>query len=291
MEQARHYYGAPKQQREPAKHVTALYSLETEISVESLPRADPADHTMVYALPGYITKKVPLAHMNEHLQQNLRSDRNAQPPLPFLVLGVYDGHFEDYCLARRWHACEMLRDFSKKDRTWGARKSHKEDQQRKHFYTQRPKLFSVLDLETNQKFFALVVFPGKDYVEHYASMVRSGFEMLKPNCTDEQGLLRVFWYPKAFEEMPNWCGLSDFEFRPGDVVLMGYVGFYRYSLKSGSSYWYVQQSPQGDSNLWEEHGVCGFSVGLQNTKIPHHSLRLSLLLLGRYRQEAGSALL
>jgi len=242
--------------------IAELYEKEEAISLDALPCTDPADHTMVDALPGYIVRKVPTEFINAHLQATLleREGRTR----PFLVLGVYDPHFEKpYCQSRRWHVEKLLKDFSKEDHKWGEGKTGR-DRQQKHFYLHRPKLYKILDLATKESFYALVVFPGRDYVEHYASMVRCGFEILEPRCTVEKGaecLLRVLWYPKAFEEMPRWCGLSEFEFRPGDVILMGYVAFLRWWMTQEP--WYEQQTCKTEPNKWEEHEACGFSVGLQ----------------------------
>lgn len=205
-----------------------------------------------------------MQHINKHLQNYLQTkdSKDSQPVLPFLVVGVYDAHFrEHYCKPRNWHVEEQLIDFSKEDRSWDEGKTNR-SRQRKHFYLRRPQLNLVRDLNTNARFYVFVVFLGKDYIEHYASMIRCGFELLKPQCTlakDADRLLRVEYYPTAYQEMPNWCGLSEFRFQQGDVVLMGYVGFFRAWLISQQ--WFRQITTSTDPNTWEEHEACGFFVG------------------------------
>jgi len=68
----------------------AFYEKVESISMDALPITDPVDHTMVYALPGYVMKKVPIDFINKHLQLILQKDKTDHPsdeePYPFMYL-------------------------------------------------------------------------------------------------------------------------------------------------------------------------------------------------------------
>ena len=95
---------------------------------------------------------------------------------------------------------------------------------------ERPRLFKltprsdVHELKLQPSFYVLTVFPGSDYIYHYARMVHQVLEMM--NRGSAKTLLEIRRFIEVEVSMSQCTGLEHVPIQQGDVVLMGHVKDY-----------------------------------------------------------------
>jgi hypothetical protein len=122
------------------------------------------------------------------------------------IHGIFDGHMEIVKQKQGWNNVEYV---------WGIQKPER------IFKSQYPRLYLVR--KGSQQFFILTVFPGKDYVDHNAALIRNYIERKKPGLSNK--ILKVFRYPSIEDTVYIWTGIKESNvLKHGDVVLIGYAG-------------------------------------------------------------------
>lgn len=163
----------------PPSAVRWLYTATAAVSDEEIPVADPARHTMGAALDAYVAQRLPREQLDAARAQGK----------PVEVHGIYPYHLPRVLPGavpvaaglhpRAGKLCNAIRPW------WFA---HPAGQ------------------------LVVAVPPGRDYVLHYASLIRHyGAE-----------LRQVTRYPEAERAIASWSGLGELV-RPGDRILVGYV--------------------------------------------------------------------
>ena len=95
---------------------------------------------------------------------------------------------------------------------------------------ERPRLFrltprsDVPELKLQPSFYVLTVFPGSDYIYHYARMVHQVLEMM--NRGSAKTLLEIRRFVDVEASLAQCTGLEHVPIQQGDVVLMGHVKDY-----------------------------------------------------------------
>lgn len=162
-----------------AAELTAVLAARTRettplFDTASMSQVSPVDHTATYALPSYCTSKVPLSHICQAVQHDER----------VCVWGIPDLHIVEYAFERGFLA--TLIDTRKK------RKSEP------LLNRERPRLYRLQSMDAlarasrkvrlrgvvaagdgDVRSIVLAVFPGYDYVYHYARMVMHVMESCK----------------------------------------------------------------------------------------------------------------
>ncbi|MGF7238526.1 MAG: hypothetical protein ACQSGP_26715 [Frankia sp.] len=161
---------------------------------ESVPVADVHGHTMAGDLDTYVTQRLPVRPLTRLLQ--------AAPGVE--VHGVYPTHFPAVASQLGYTRISPVSPLR---------------QQGKPLNAVRPRLFSGRDHE-GRLCALLAVPPGRDYVLHYASLVRH-FVGRNPTTTGQP--VDVWRYPEAEQRIARWTGLDGHFVRPGDTVVLGNV--------------------------------------------------------------------
>ncbi len=132
--------------------------------------------------------------------------------------GIFDAHVVPYAWERGYKAVHIPQ----------ATKRRKSDRKTKGFLNaERPRLFLLTphDLQKqNRSFYVLSVFPGSDYVYHYARMVRQVMELMRPNSSET--LLEVRRFPLLEDSIVSWTSLDQIPIARGDLVIMGHIREY-----------------------------------------------------------------
>lgn len=196
----------------PEPEATALYGRAVEVPDQQIPLADPQTHTMGEALDAYARQRVPAALLRQACADGLAVE----------VHGIYPDHipgiFPGAILAGR-----------------GAQFAGK------RFNYIRPQCFLVPDGPAGRRGqtggngagpplgrnaagaphdwrLVIAVPPGRDYLLHYASLVR--------HCLRRSAFggypVPVIRYPAAEQAIAGWTQLDEFV-EPGDRLLLGYV--------------------------------------------------------------------
>ncbi|HEY1619523.1 MAG TPA: hypothetical protein VGG25_18015 [Streptosporangiaceae bacterium] len=166
-----------------------MYRARLEVGHGLIPAPDPTRHTMGSAIDAYVAQRVPRLPLDHALASGL----------PVEVHGIYPAHLRDVLPG----ATELTTD-------WNIRPG-------KIYNWIRPKCF-LAPREDGVPGSRLIVAvpPGRDYVLHYASLVRHYAQ----RCGAALGL--VARYPAAELSIATWTGLRDLV-GPADRVLIGYV--------------------------------------------------------------------
>ena len=164
--------------------------------MDEYPIVKPRHHTMRGELPAYIAK----------IRKGVPSDKleeiTAQGK-PIEIHGIYDGHIELVADAYSWDLQDV---WEKKipDRS---------------FKFQYPRLYKVRS--RSRQFYVLTVFPGRDYIDHVASLVKNyiAYKIRRANWRN----FKVFRYPQIEKTVYSWSGIKDSKkIRKDDIVLVGY---------------------------------------------------------------------
>jgi hypothetical protein len=150
---------------------------------------------MSNAIDLYVSQKLPIRTIEEALTG----------PVPVQIHGVYPSHFPTFAVERGFGACERV-NFSHKVNV-------------SPFNRQRPEFFWCSKPD-GKKNLMVAVIPGRDYVAHYATLVRHLAHKLTPN---PDAMVQVFRYPFAESTIASWTNLSPELIQLNDIVLIGHV--------------------------------------------------------------------
>lgn len=186
--------GMSKENNKLNAQVSNLYDKKIEVSPNVYPFVRAEDHTMGRRLFVYIKDRVPGKYLDKIIQEGKRIE----------IHGIYDGHIEIVKEKLGWDKYEYKGTMVKPGR---------------YFKSQYPKLYKVW--KGSEEFYALTVFPGKEYVDHNASLIKNYIERKKAGLTEE--VLRVFRYPDAEENVYTWSDIGKAGIvKEGDVIIIGY---------------------------------------------------------------------
>ncbi len=183
------------------ERLTALYGDEVEVPVTELPSATSATHTMAHELDRYVSQRVPAAELR----------RAAIEGVPVHVLGVYPSHLPLVAagLGFRIHHTVF----------WSDRRDRRVN-------SVRPTLHVVTD-RARRRGLVLSVPPGRDYLIHYASLVRH--VLARAGAAP----LTVVHYPEAERRLTTWTGLGRDLLGPTpSAVVLGKVDLMETALAS-----------------------------------------------------------
>ena len=137
-------------------------NLFTEVEDMSIPAGLPStSHSMAYALMPFCNGKVPIEHISAALASQTTHD-----PISFLVAGVHAGAASEFAASRG------LNDLGNPIWDASVHSDAAKSKSSKRFNFERPKLFSARYKSNGRSCYVLTVMPGRDYVLHYAWMVR-----------------------------------------------------------------------------------------------------------------------
>lgn len=175
-----------------------LYSSRVLVQPSDYPLVRSRDHTMGKHLTDYVHKRIPTDVIGEAVRRMTLVE----------VHGIFDGHIDIIKKSLGWDTVTLIRDLGK------SKKGTKSN-------FERPKVYRVT--RGTKEFIVMTVFPGEDYVKHYAALVRYAMEREKKRVSEQ--ILVVFRYPEVEKTVYEWSGLSKSHvIRPGDVIVLGYVG-------------------------------------------------------------------
>lgn len=170
----------------------------------SVPYSRPYDHTMFRALDAYVEQRLPGAAVEEIVSEGGTVE----------VHGVYPTHLaavaEDLGF-REWAPIEF-----------------RPKRVLKRFNCVRPS-FSWARRDEGSLILVVTVVPGRDYCNHYATLIRHHMHRL---TTRADNLIRLFRYPDAEKDLVQWTGLTSPLVERGDRVLIGYVEEVRTAIES-----------------------------------------------------------
>ena len=151
---------------------------------------------MFHALDEYVTQKLPTDALYEALVRGQKIEIHGVYPdhLPHVAarLGLYD--------VRDFHTGRHVRP--------------------KAFNYIRPAFFTARRRNGGDVLAAAVV-PGRDYVRHYAGLIRH-FVAMHTSFAEQR--IDVVRYPLAETSLPSWSGLDEMQIEPGATLVVGYVG-------------------------------------------------------------------
>ncbi len=190
-------------------NLSLLYTSAYKVSYNQIPYTRELDHTMYKALDRYVAQKLP----DREIEQALRSGETIE------VHGIYPTHFRTVAGQLQLSQIDSVAFQHKKAMD--------------SFNEVRPCFFRAT--RTNgQRVFVLAVIPGRDYVLHYASMVRH--LVLQRYTMKVAERLLVFRYPLAEKHLPAWTGLDTTLIKPRDRVLLGYISALREHVEAGGQF-------------------------------------------------------
>ena len=216
----------------PTTTTTVLdpYASRTVEGWTDLPECRPLDHTMYDALDEYVDSKIPAAEIKEVIGGGGRVE----------VHGILP---EDLPRVAPQLGLGNLRELAFQSTSTG-----------KRFNYMRPTFYRGTTA-VGDEVIVVCVIPGRDYVFHYAMMVRHNVLLLTRHAEE---LISIYRYPVAERSLPSRTGLDSSLVSLGDRVLLGYVesikqhldtaawaspehaldtayyGSYRYALPDGS---------------------------------------------------------
>jgi hypothetical protein len=160
-----------------------------------LPECRPLDHTMFEALDEYVRRKIPIGEVKEVITGGGRIE----------VHGVFPDDFVRVAPALGLGGFEELR-------IEGAATD-------KRFNSIRPAFYKGATPGGESRMVVCVT-PGRDYVLHYAAMIR---HIVVRHTRRAEDLITITRYPVAERELPARTGLTSLLVAPGDRVLVCYV--------------------------------------------------------------------
>jgi hypothetical protein len=178
------------------QEIAKLYDHVEPIPLDIYPIVKVENHTMGNRLSEYIAQKIPHAVV----------DKIVKNKIPVEVHGAYDGHISILKKKYRWDSVTLYYSMSKPNQ--------------RRFKYERPKFYKVTT--KGKSFIILTVFPGKDYVNHYASLLKNSIESKMPGLSAD--ILSVFRYPEIEENIYAWSGLAEMNIvQENDVIIIGYL--------------------------------------------------------------------
>ena len=181
--------------RGSAGTLAPLYGLAQREWWGTLPICRPLDHTMFHALDEYVTQKLPTEALYQALLRGQQIEIHGVHPehLPQVAarLGLYD--VRDVQTARHVRP--------------------------KVFNYIRPAFFTARRRNGGDVLAAAIV-PGRDYVRHYAGLIRH-FVAMHTSFAEQR--IDVVRYPAAETSLPLWSGLDEMQIAPGATLVVGYV--------------------------------------------------------------------
>lgn len=179
----------------PGTPLQMLYRTRTRERWGVLPQCRPLDHTMFEALDRYVQDKLP----TDAIYRVLQNRGSVQ------IHGIYPDHVSDVRSIIPVTDLEPIAYGRKSDD--------------KRFNYIRPSFWKGLD-NRNLPVLVVTVSPGKDYLFHYAMLVRHFVAM---KTTRAEDLIHIFRYPSAEHTIPEWSGLDRSFVLPGERIMLGYV--------------------------------------------------------------------
>ncbi|MCH9648621.1 MAG: hypothetical protein K0U98_10305 [Deltaproteobacteria bacterium] len=172
-----------------------LYKVSHRESWGTLPVCRPLDHTMFHALDEYVAQKLPTEALYEALLQGHRIE----------VHGIHPAHLPTVAPNLGLHELRSL---------------NTEKHPRSKVYNFiRPGFFTARRSHGEEVLVAAVV-PGRDYVRHYAGLVRH-FVHMHTSSAEER--IEIHRYPVADGTLPRWSRLDEMRIPAGGTVIVGYV--------------------------------------------------------------------
>lgn len=163
-----------------------MYRDALEVDFDDIPVTSPEQHTMGSAVDKYVTQRLPTALLDMAAGSAVE------------VHGIYPAHLSS--LVKSCRGIHNGYHFAP----------------RKAFNLVRPGYFIVpAGNGSSARKLIVAVPPGRDYVLHYASLIRHYLPR-------RGGLARVVRYPEAERTIGEWTGLGELV-RPGDRLLVGFV--------------------------------------------------------------------
>ena len=166
------------------------------------PASDPALHTMYYGLNDYVMQKLPVLEI-------LNTINNKQT---IEIHGIYPEHAVDILSGNSYLIHKEMKFYH--------------IPYIKIYNFIRPK-FCVAVNPGGQKVFIVAVTPGRDYVYHYAGLIR---QYLKSHTSNYNNLYNIFRYPRMELTISSWTFLKSFVTK-GDKVIIGYVNEMQWYLE------------------------------------------------------------
>lgn len=200
-----------------------LYRDGVEVPPTVLPSAVPATHTMAHELDRYVGQRVPVPELR----------RAAIEGAPVHVLGVYPSHLPVVAARLGFRLRRTV--------PWSDRRDRRVN-------SVRPGLHVATD-RARRRSLVLSVPPGRDYLVHYASLVR---HVLVRTGADVE-TLRVVHYPEAERRLASWTGLGRNLLGPDpSAVVLGKVDLLgagptsddRASWTGTTDYYWVRRYPR-----------------------------------------------
>jgi hypothetical protein len=174
-----------------------LYEIAIPVPWGELPLCRPYEHTMSEAIDTYVRQKLPCEIIADTLGAKGRIE----------IHGIYPEHFQGLSLALGYDRCEPV-DFR-----------HKVKLDR--YNSVRPQFFRCINRQ-GLPCLVVAVIPGRDYVVHYATLVRHfAYTISAEPSTDD--MVRVLRYPLAENTIAEWTGLSARLVPPRTIVVLGHI--------------------------------------------------------------------
>jgi hypothetical protein len=172
-----------------------IYRETCRESWQNLPHCRPFDHTMFDALDEYVAQKLPTAELYQALVDGRAIEVHGIYPEHLLATGGALGYSDlepiAFASARPGRALNFV----------------------------RPRYFTARN-EHGEPVMIVAVTPGRDYVRHYAGLVR---HYIYHHTNQAEDIVSIIRYPEAEATLPAWTGLANGFVVPGDVVVLGYV--------------------------------------------------------------------
>jgi hypothetical protein len=172
-----------------------LYRICLQESWNHIPYTRPLDHTMFEALDQYVAQKLP----NEEIKEALINGLGIE------VHGIYPDHFVAIASSLKMSEVAEIPFRHKNAET--------------PFNEKRPRFFRA-NRDGNHPLLVVSVIPGRDYVLHYASLIR---HVAYFHTTRAERLIQIYRYPYAENHVAEWTKLSEDIVARGDRVIIGHV--------------------------------------------------------------------
>lgn len=212
-------------------NIGQLYSTAIRMPWRDMPYTRDLDHTMYKALDGYVSQKLP----RRVIIGALNSGTEIQ------VLGVAPQHIEYIASQLRFRKIEHI-EFS-----------HKKKQD--NLNEQRPQFYRAESV-SGAKAILVCVMPGRDYVMHYASLVRH-FAFLHTQAAER--FVHVTRFPLAENMLTRWTELNPSVVFKNDRVLLGCITPIREIIEQHSSFTYISKM----ENAW----YCSYRYQMPNAEV------------------------
>jgi Prenyltransferase and squalene oxidase repeat len=180
----------------------SLYVTQLQMQWTNLPHTRPLDHTMFEALDQYVAQKLP----EDDIKNALLGETEIE------IHGIYPDHFKSIASMFSWDDISEI--------TF----NHKQSENL--FNVKRPRFFYV-HREDGTQILIVAVIPGKDYVLHYASLIR---HIAYFHTKHAEQHIRIFRYPYVEKFLAKWTKLNIEMIVSGDRILLGHVSLVREHL-------------------------------------------------------------